>query len=176
MPGENIDVNVHPTKLEVHFLHDEKVLEILQRAFDAKLAPKSDERVMKVAPCFLNNHESTIVELDSSTTEKDSSKIYPKEKIRHDKNSQKIDTFLQRIDNIRNSNNTIRTSFTSDESNTSKMSIEPRKSIKRKIDQNETVTGIRKRQKLNLESMNQLYREEMENADQELKHMLAKGY
>ncbi len=169
MPGENIDVNVHPTKLEVQFLHDEKVLEILQRSFDAKLAPKSSERVMKVAPCFMNNHESTIVELD--TLDKNE-KIYPKEKIRHDTNSQKIDTFLQRIDNIRNSNETIRNSPNSNESNSSKMSIEPRKSIKRKIDQNETVTGIPKRQKLNLESMNQLYREEVQNADQELKHML----
>jgi len=66
MPGSNIDVNVHPTKLEVHFLHDEKILEMIQKEFDKKLAPSCDNRSIVIAPCFLNNHEKTLVDLDTT--------------------------------------------------------------------------------------------------------------
>ena len=66
MPGKNIDVNVHPTKLEVHFLHDEKIIARIQKEFDAHLAPSSNDRVITLAPTFLTNHETTVVDLNES--------------------------------------------------------------------------------------------------------------
>ena len=66
MPGSSIDVNVHPTKSEVHFLHDEKILDLIQTALDKKLAPASDNKKMSIAPCFINNHEMTLIDLDKS--------------------------------------------------------------------------------------------------------------
>ena len=49
---------------------------------------------------------------------------------------------------------------------------EPKKSYKRKHDLNETVTGVKKRQKLNLDSMNQLYSQIIENKNENLKNIL----
>ena len=163
MPGSNIDVNVHPTKLEVQFLHDEKILSAIQREYDRKLAPTTDHRSMTLAPCFLNNHETTLLDLDKTDIQPKDAR-YPQEHVRHDTNSQKIDSFLKRVDNIR-SNGAI-----SDLDST--LQIEPRKSHKRKIDLNETVTGVTKRQKLNLDSMNKLYDEVMSKKDEKLKHLL----
>ena len=34
---QNVDVNVHPTKREVHFLHEDAIVEALQQAIEAKL-------------------------------------------------------------------------------------------------------------------------------------------
>ena len=43
MPS-NIDVNVHPTKHEVHFLHEDMIIESLQKAVDAKLLGANESR------------------------------------------------------------------------------------------------------------------------------------
>ena len=60
MPGGNIDVNVHPTKLEVQFLHEEKINDLIQKEFDKILARGADERTMKFAPSFFNSSETSI--------------------------------------------------------------------------------------------------------------------
>ena len=40
----NIDVNVHPTKHEVHFLHEDLIIESIQKAVDAKLLGANESR------------------------------------------------------------------------------------------------------------------------------------
>ncbi len=40
----NIDVNVHPTKHEVHFLHEDLIIESIQKALDAKLLGTNESR------------------------------------------------------------------------------------------------------------------------------------
>ena len=40
----NVDVNVHPTKHEVHFLHEDAIIESIQRAADAKLLGANTSR------------------------------------------------------------------------------------------------------------------------------------
>lgn len=44
MPSENIDVNVHPTKKEVHFLYEEQLLDFVDKAFRSTLASANNSR------------------------------------------------------------------------------------------------------------------------------------
>ena len=41
---QNIDVNVHPTKHEVHFLHEDEIIESIQRTIDTKLLGANNSR------------------------------------------------------------------------------------------------------------------------------------
>jgi len=41
---QNVDVNVHPTKHEVHFLHEDAVIEAIQRAVDTRLLGANNSR------------------------------------------------------------------------------------------------------------------------------------
>lgn len=41
---QNIDVNVHPTKHEVHFLHEDAIIESIQRHLEAKLLGSNSSR------------------------------------------------------------------------------------------------------------------------------------
>lgn len=40
----NVDVNVHPTKHEVHFLHEDSIIEAIQKAFEEKLLGANSSR------------------------------------------------------------------------------------------------------------------------------------
>jgi len=48
MPPEDLDVNVHPTKKEVHFLHEEELLEVLHARLSAALRSSNDSRSFQV--------------------------------------------------------------------------------------------------------------------------------
>lgn len=41
---KNVDVNVHPTKHEVHFLHEEQIVEIIVTALEKKLLHSDNSR------------------------------------------------------------------------------------------------------------------------------------
>ena len=41
---QNIDVNVHPTKHEVHFLHEEAIIEGVQKTIETKLLGSNSSR------------------------------------------------------------------------------------------------------------------------------------
>lgn len=51
---QNVDVNVHPTKHEVHFLHEDAVIEAIQRAVDTRLLGANSSRTyyMQVNQCL----------------------------------------------------------------------------------------------------------------------------
>lgn len=41
---QNVDVNVHPTKHEVHFLHEDSVIESVQKHVESKLLGSNSSR------------------------------------------------------------------------------------------------------------------------------------
>lgn len=41
---QNVDVNVHPTKHEVHFLHEDSVIESVQKHIESKLLGSNSSR------------------------------------------------------------------------------------------------------------------------------------
>lgn len=45
---ENIDVNVHPTKSEVHFLHEEEIFRSIEQAIERKLMSCANSRTFCV--------------------------------------------------------------------------------------------------------------------------------
>ncbi|KAL1433775.1 hypothetical protein MTO96_012306 [Rhipicephalus appendiculatus] len=48
----NVDVNVHPTKKEVHFLHEELILESIQKAIDSALLSCDSSRTFLTQACL----------------------------------------------------------------------------------------------------------------------------
>lgn len=83
---QNVDVNVHPTKHEVHFLHDDAIIFSLQQAVERCLLSSKEsrtfvaksllpEKVMSVAPIM---EKSRVVDV-----------------VRTDSKAQKIDAFFQ---------------------------------------------------------------------------------
>ena len=41
---QNVDVNVHPTKHEVHFLHEDAIIENIQEVIETKLLGSNQSR------------------------------------------------------------------------------------------------------------------------------------
>ncbi|XP_044272404.1 DNA mismatch repair protein Mlh1 [Tribolium madens] len=87
----SVDVNVHPTKHEVHFLNEEQIIEAVCGALETKLLKSNNSRVYytqaKLPGVQVEN-------LPLKDPDKDKSKINPKELVRTDANEQKIEKFF----------------------------------------------------------------------------------
>ncbi|XP_068203358.1 DNA mismatch repair protein Mlh1-like [Palaemon carinicauda] len=99
---QNVDVNVHPTKHEVHFLHEELIIEKIQQAVETKLLGCNSSRTFYTqallpganpAPESVNEKN----EQEGSNISGDKKeKIYAHQMVRTDSRDQKLDKFLSR--------------------------------------------------------------------------------
>lgn len=92
----NVDVNVHPTKREVHFLHEDLILEAIQRTVDSALLSCNSSRTYLTQACLPR------VAPSASTTNKKSDKAGTststdeRHMVRTDSQMQKLDVFLKK--------------------------------------------------------------------------------
>ena len=59
LPPENLDVNVHPTKKEVHFLHEDEIVAAIYDAMSEKLRGANASRVFHVHSSFVTASSSS---------------------------------------------------------------------------------------------------------------------
>ncbi|XP_074531346.1 DNA mismatch repair protein Mlh1 [Halichoeres trimaculatus] len=88
---QNVDVNVHPTKHEVHFLHEDAVIESVQKHVESKLLGSNTSRTFftqTLLPGLTAGTEAKTVPSESSE------RVYAHQMIRTDCRSQKLDAFL----------------------------------------------------------------------------------
>ncbi|XP_043497332.1 DNA mismatch repair protein Mlh1 [Polistes fuscatus] len=93
----NVDVNVHPTKHEVRFLHEDIIIEKVKLALDEKLTGDSASRTfyMQARLPKVDVTEKTLKEVlpEFDKNSGKQKKIYDKELIRTDSADQKLDKF-----------------------------------------------------------------------------------
>ncbi|XP_069586417.1 DNA mismatch repair protein Mlh1 [Ranitomeya imitator] len=96
---QNVDVNVHPTKHEVHFLHEESIIERVQQHIESKLLGSNSSRIYFTQTLLLGASVSAseVVKPASSTSTalKSGDKVYAHQMVRTDAREQKLDAFLQ---------------------------------------------------------------------------------
>ncbi|CAL8085839.1 unnamed protein product [Calicophoron daubneyi] len=107
MPPASLDVNVHPTKAEVHFLHEELIIAGLQDAVEHCLLSCAQVRSFLTRPPPLSelqniqtNHDSDSsiqTQKNGSPTAKDlprSSQFRPQDRVRIDPREQRLEKFI----------------------------------------------------------------------------------
>ncbi|NWZ23632.1 MLH1 protein, partial [Asarcornis scutulata] len=102
--SKNVDVNVHPTKHEVHFLHEDSILERVQQHIESKLLGSNSSRMyftqtlLPGAECSSSDVVKSAAN-PSAATKGSSDKIYAHQMVRTDSREQKLDAFLQHMNN-----------------------------------------------------------------------------
>lgn len=97
---QNIDVNVHPTKHEVRFLHEDAIIERIKYALDERLAGNSASRTFYLqarlpkADITKEVLEEVLPEYNKDKLNSDKlKKVHAREMIRTDSSDQKLDKF-----------------------------------------------------------------------------------
>ncbi|TMS04178.1 DNA mismatch repair protein Mlh1 [Larimichthys crocea] len=93
---QNVDVNVHPTKHEVHFLHEDSVIESVQKHIESKLLGSNASRTYFTQTLLPGLSVSGGSEVKSASAAAESSeRVYAHQMVRTDCRTQKLDAFLQ---------------------------------------------------------------------------------
>ncbi|CAH0391636.1 unnamed protein product [Bemisia tabaci] len=91
----NVDVNVHPTKHEVFFLHEEVIIEKVKSAIEAKLAGADHSRAFYLKSKFLPSKPTIPSKEENPVKNKDKeAPVAPCKMVRTDPKAQKMDKFL----------------------------------------------------------------------------------
>ncbi|XP_067837466.1 DNA mismatch repair protein Mlh1 [Heptranchias perlo] len=99
---QNVDVNVHPTKYEVHFLHEDSIIESVQQHVESKLLGSNSSRTyftqtLLPGPAISSGDfvKPLAASSSSSAAQGPSDKPYAHQMVRTDSREQKMDAFLQ---------------------------------------------------------------------------------
>ncbi|XP_060781490.1 DNA mismatch repair protein Mlh1 [Neoarius graeffei] len=96
----NVDVNVHPTKHEVHFLHEDCIIASIQKHIESKLLGSNSSRTYFTQTLLPGLSVSVSdVKSSSSSTAGPSERVYANQMVRTDSKSQKLDAFIQPVNN-----------------------------------------------------------------------------
>ncbi|XP_068709334.1 DNA mismatch repair protein Mlh1-like isoform X1 [Montipora foliosa] len=91
----NVDVNVHPTKHEVHFLHEDSIIEAVQKAFEEKLLGANSSRTYYTQTLLPGVPVMDTSSVTSDEGDKSSSgKVYAHQMVRTDSREQTLHAFL----------------------------------------------------------------------------------
>ncbi|KAM9804418.1 DNA mismatch repair protein Mlh1 [Neosynchiropus ocellatus] len=99
---QNVDVNVHPTKHEVHFLHEDSVIESVQKHVESKLLGSNASRTFFTQTLLPGLSVSGGSELKaSSAAVEPTERVYAHQMVRTDSRAQKLDAFLKPKESVR---------------------------------------------------------------------------
>uniref|UniRef100_A0A4X2LSY5 DNA mismatch repair protein MLH1 n=1 Tax=Vombatus ursinus TaxID=29139 RepID=A0A4X2LSY5_VOMUR len=99
---QNVDVNVHPTKHEVHFLHEDSILERVQQHIESQLLGANSSRTYFTQTLLPGVAGPMTKGLKSATgssalTQGGGDKVYAHQMVRTDSREQKLDAFLRPV-------------------------------------------------------------------------------
>ncbi|XP_057703997.1 DNA mismatch repair protein Mlh1 isoform X3 [Corythoichthys intestinalis] len=93
---QNVDVNVHPTKHEVHFLHEDSIVESVQKHIEGKLLGSNSSRTYFTQTLLPGLSACGAVDVKSfGGTSESTERVYAHQMVRTDCRAQKLDAFLQ---------------------------------------------------------------------------------
>ncbi|KAL6101343.1 mlh1 [Pungitius sinensis] len=92
---QNVDVNVHPTKHEVHFLHEDSVIESVQKHVESKLLGSNSSRTYFTQTLLPGLSVSGGGEAKSPGGAEPGDRVYAHQMVRTDCRAQKLDAFLR---------------------------------------------------------------------------------
>jgi len=94
---QNIDVNVHPTKHEVHFLHEEAILEKIQQTIESKLLGANTSRTFYTQTLLPHAVEVRQKEKEDGASKDGGGevRVYQHNTVRTDSKEQKLDVFFK---------------------------------------------------------------------------------
>lgn len=91
MESTNIDVNIHPTKHEVKFLHEQDIMDHIKKAFEKELASNVEARKLYVQQLMPGASDPS--QSFSDDDENKSQKVYDRYLVRSDFKEQKLELF-----------------------------------------------------------------------------------
>jgi len=105
----NVDVNVHPTKHEVHFLHEDSIIEAIQKAFEEKLLGANSSRTYFTQTLLPGVAVTDTSAVTSDEGKSSSTKVYAHQMVRTDSREQTLHAFLPPNDHadVANASNSV---------------------------------------------------------------------
>lgn len=91
--SNNVDVNVHPTKHEVHFLYENEIIEQIRQAFETQLVGSNETRDL-YTQSLLPGASNPTQNDDNKNDKSKEAKVYAKDMVRSDSKEQKLEKFF----------------------------------------------------------------------------------